>query len=165
MAVQPVLMANEQEALIRDLKGQTLVQHVCQEALRTVRINHEHHTNYVSEALADLANVEADTMRKYRGRYIFELLQNANDAILDEKNNLPFDQKKTYRVRIELTKSALLVANDGAPFQEKDVQSIYRWGESSKDPNKSIGYKGIGFKSVLEITKSPRFFAGCAVSL
>ncbi len=62
-------------------------------------------------------------------------------------------------MRIELTYNALIVANDGSPFQEKDVDSIYRWGESSKDPNKSIGSKGIGFKSVLEITDSPQIFS------
>jgi len=141
------------------LTGQALVEYLHQETLRTVRINHEHRTNYIGEALADLANVEADTMRKYRGRYIFELLQNANDAILDDKSNADGSRRRIYRVRIELTDSALLVANDGAPFQEKDVLSIYRWGESSKDPNKSVGYKGIGFKSVLEITESPEIFS------
>ncbi len=58
-----------------------------------------------------------------------------------------------------MTETALIIANDGVPFLEKDVESIYRWGVSSKDPNKSVGHKGIGFKSVLEITESPQIFS------
>jgi hypothetical protein len=159
MAIQPDLITIVQENLLIDQKGQTLVKYVCQEALRAVKVSHENRTNFISEALVDLANVEADTMRKYRGRYIFELLQNANDAILSSIGEAPSSHIKNHRVRIELTDSALLIANDGSPFQEKDVLSIYRWGESSKDPNKFIGYKGIGFKSVLEITESPEIFS------
>jgi hypothetical protein len=102
MNIQSIITANIHEALNKETKGKALVEYVCQQALLKVRIMHDNHTSYVSEDLGDLANVEADTMRKYRGRYIFELLQNAND---------------------------------GAPFQEKDVLSIYRWGESSKNPN------------------------------
>ncbi len=117
--------------------------------------------HYVTVDLANQANAEASAVRDYYGRYLFELLQNADDAITatGEERKRGWARAGPYRVRIELTDSALIVANDGVPFLEEDVNSIYRWGESSKDRSKSIGYKGIGFKSVLEITDSPEIFS------
>jgi hypothetical protein len=147
----------------KKFSGQAYIEHKSDEALRAWRVNHKNKTNFFHEAIKDLANVESDTMRKYRGRYVFEMLQNANDAILEGKYRLK-QQRNVFRVRIHLTEEALIVANDGASFAEKDVDSIYRWGESSKTGKnsseyKTIGYKGIGFKSVLEITESPQVFS------
>jgi hypothetical protein len=130
-----------------------------EDSLRMVQLNHEQGTSYLDVDLKNQANAEASVMREYHGRYLFELLQNANDAIRATDDELAWRNESPYRVRIELTEDALIVANDGVPFLEKDVDSIRRWGESSKDPNKSIGYKGIGFKSVLEITDSPEVFS------
>ncbi len=84
MAVHPALIANDKDAPAKYLKGQAFVEQVCQEDLRTERINHEHHTNYIDVDLKNQANMEASTMGAYHGRYIFELLQNANDAALVE---------------------------------------------------------------------------------
>jgi hypothetical protein len=66
------------------LTGQTFVEDLCERTLRTVQINVEHGTEYLID-LRNQANAEASTMREYRGRYIFELLQNANDAIRDAR--------------------------------------------------------------------------------
>jgi hypothetical protein len=71
----------------------------------------------------DLAKAEDSVRREYTGRYLFELLQNANDAILDwyEANNLlPWEKPSRVlnRVRLVLTQKSLLVANDGLPFGE-----------------------------------------------
>ncbi len=141
-----------------DLAGQAFVEDLCERTLRTVRINFDHGTEYLID-LRNQANAESSTMREYRGRYVFELIQNANDAVRDARQQGGTYDRRSYRVRIQLTEQALIIANDGIPFLEKDVDSIYRWGESSKDPNKSVGYKGIGFKSVLEITESPQIFS------
>lgn len=154
-------MSTQNTNQLSELKGQTYVKKLCQKTLEQVRLNHENGTDYVRLDLVNQANSEKNTIREYRGRYIFELLQNANDAIRDQldqigSSNIP---EQRYRIRLDVTKEALIVSNDGIPFQEKDVESISMWGESSKDPNKSIGYKGIGFKSVLEITESPQIFS------
>lgn len=140
------------------LKGQDYVTWLSEHTLRMVEINHKEGTPFLMVDLPNQANAEASAMRDYHGRYLFELLQNANDAILPAKDHGE-SPSRCFRVRIAVTSSALVVANDGVPFQERDVDSIYRWGESSKDPNKSIGHKGIGFKSVLEITYSPEVFS------
>ncbi len=135
------------------------VERLSRSTLAMVGASHDHGTEYITVDLPNQANAEASVTREYRGRYLFELLQNANDAITAAKQDPMGYRSDPYRVRIELTDSALIVANDEMPFAEDDVSSIYRWGESSKDPNKSIGHKGIGFKSVLEITDSPEIFS------
>lgn len=140
-------------------EGQDYIEWLEQETLRQIKVNHDMGTLYVDGDLRSLANAEARVTGDYKGRYLFELLQNANDAITANRENTVWAKAGRSRVRIELTSSALIVANDGAPFKERDVASIWRWGESSKDPNKSIGHKGIGFKSVLEITESPQIFS------
>ncbi|MEP6665734.1 MAG: DUF3883 domain-containing protein, partial [Nocardioidaceae bacterium] len=62
-------------------------------------------------------------------------------------------------VRFALTDRALIVANAGRGFGEDEIRAISSLGRSSKDPRKSIGYKGLGFKSVGEITDSPQIFS------
>lgn len=137
--------------------GQAYVGWLSKRTLNLVKLTHEGDAaEYVSVDLKNQANAEADVIRGYHGRYLFELLQNANDAITAAREDPAWRKAGQYRVRIQLTESALIVANDGVPFLEKDVDSIYQWGASSKDPNKSIGHKGIGFKSVLDITESPQ---------
>jgi hypothetical protein len=148
-----------ESGMATQLSGQAFVNKLSADTLRDVESAYASNNNTFKKMLSNLAVVEETTANEYRGRYIFELLQNANDAIQDARETQAETGGKPYRVRIELTNNALIVANDGTPFQEKDVDSIHQWGKSSKDPNKSIGYKGIGFKSVLEITESPQIFS------
>lgn len=89
--------------------------------------------------------------QQYTGRYPFELLQNANDAVADDPS--------PRRVAFVLTDTALLVANSGRPFGAEELRAICSLGRSSKDPRKTIGYKGLGFKAVGEITASPQVFS------
>jgi hypothetical protein len=83
---------------------------------------------------------------QYSGRYPLELLQNADDAL----------GKRAGGVRFELTDAALIVADDGRGFDKAGLRSICGLGRTSKDPSESIGYKGIGFKSVGEISDRPQ---------
>jgi hypothetical protein len=87
-----------------------------------------------------------------RGRLTFELLQNADDA-MDEAG---FAE----RIRFRLTDDALEVANSGRALTQDDVAGLCGTGASSKTRTvgrrrASIGHKGMGFKSVLEITERP----------
>lgn len=91
--------------------------------------------------------------QQYSGRYPFELLQNANDAA---RETGAADGRKAY---FHLTDSALLVADNGAGFGEKQVKSICSLGASSKGPGQAIGHKGLGFKSVGEITDRPQIIS------
>ncbi|MFC8922508.1 sacsin N-terminal ATP-binding-like domain-containing protein [Cellulosimicrobium sp. NPDC057127] len=85
---------------------------------------------------------------QYTGRYPFELLQNAADAAADTDH--------PGHVRFHLSDQALLVADNGIGFSPDAIRSICRLGRSTKSPTKSIGYKGLGFRSVGEITDRPQ---------
>lgn len=96
---------------------------------------------------------EAQVAHDYRGRLAYELLQNADDA-------MEASDAATDRVAFIVTDDALWVANTGRPFTVADVQGLCGLGESSKvdaqgTRRASIGHKGLGFKSVLEITDAP----------
>lgn len=86
--------------------------------------------------------------QQYSGRYPFELLQNADDAAREGG--------RRGRARFVLTNTALLVADDGSGFGEQQVKAICSLGRSPKGPGSSIGHKGLGFKSVGEITDNPQ---------
>ena len=86
--------------------------------------------------------------QQYTGRYPFELLQNANDAARDAGDR--------GRAHFLLTESALIVADNGSGFGDEQVDAICSLGRSSKGPGEAVGHKGLGFKSVGEITDHPQ---------
>lgn len=56
---------------------------------------------------------------------------------------------------------ALLVANQGEPMSaEVVIKSLGHIGASTKAQGQAIGHKGIGFKSVLELTLRPEIYSG-----
>lgn len=89
---------------------------------------------------------------QYAGRYPFELLQNASDSAVEAG--------REGRVRFVLTAESLIVADNGTGFGPDQIRAICGLGRSSKDPRKSVGYKGLGFKSVGEISATPQIFSG-----
>jgi len=86
--------------------------------------------------------------QQYTGRYPFELLQNANDAARDAG--------AWGRAHFLLTETALIVADNGFGFGDKQVDAVCSLGRSSKGPGEAVGHKGLGFKSVGEITDHPQ---------
>lgn len=100
------------------------------------------------DALQAIAESEKYLQQAYEGRYLFELIQNVRDA--NKEKNVKGS------IFIELTRMALTVSNTGAAFGHKGVESITTIGRSPKNSQDFIGFKGIGFKSVLEITQSPQ---------
>lgn len=86
--------------------------------------------------LADLANLERYIAETYSARSFIELLQNADDA---EAKRLLIAQEGDW----------LICANDGRPFSRNDFYSLCRSAFSEKKRGQSIGYRGIGFKSVV----------------
>lgn len=104
------------------------------------------------QRLQNAGSAEDRVRSDYRGRYAIELLQNAHDACADADI--------VGQAWLQLTSTALLVANEGVPFTSERVDSLLQLGDSSKAANRSkhhtIGYKGIGFSAVLEITDKPQ---------
>jgi hypothetical protein len=81
-----------------------------------------------------------------RTHFIFELIQNAEDAGATE-------------LTFELFEDRLEVRHDGRLFTEADVRGICGVGKSGKSGDLTkIGQFGIGFKSVYAYTKTPRVY-------
>ena len=97
--------------------------------------------------LSDLAGLEAYVSESYNSRSFIELLQNADDA----------GSTKFY---VKHYNNYLLVANDGRPFNIKDLESLCRSASSNKARGTSIGYRGIGFKSVVSFAKEVHLISG-----
>ena len=89
-----------------------------------------------------------------RTHFIFELLQNAEDALARRRN-----WSGPRSVRFHLTKQALCVSHFGHSFDEADVRGICGIAESTKDLT-AIGRFGIGFKSVYAFTDRPEVHSG-----
>lgn len=90
-----------------------------------------------------------------RTHFIFELLQNAEDAIA--RRGPTWDGSRT--VSFDLTKNLLRVSHFGEPFNEDDVRGICGIAESTKELT-DIGRFGIGFKSVYAFTDRPMIHSG-----
>ena len=83
-----------------------------------------------------------------RTHFIFELIQNAEDA---GATTLAF----------ELFADRLEVRHDGRPFTEADVRGVCGVAQSGKSGDLTkIGQFGIGFKSVYAYTKTPQVHSG-----
>ncbi len=80
-----------------------------------------------------------------RTHFIFELIQNAEDAGATE-------------LSFELFPDRLEVRHDGRPFTDADVRGVCGVGQGRKSLT-SIGQFGIGFKSVYAYTKTPRVYS------
>lgn len=89
-------------------------------------------------------SVEIDTLSG--SRYINELLQNADDAGKELKEELSVD--------FVLTNNYLVFSHNGKPFDQEDVEGIADAASPARKKavdSDSIGNKGIGFKSVFTI--------------
>lgn len=89
-----------------------------------------------------------------RTHFIFELLQNAEDALSRRVN---WQGSRT--VQFELVDNVLSVSHFGQPFNEADVRGVCGIAESTKQLTE-IGRFGIGFKSVYAFTERPEVHSG-----
>ena len=96
----------------------------------------------------DLAKVEQYIAESYKTRSFIELIQNADDA-----NSKKFG--------IHIYDNYVIVGNDGRDFNYDDVKAICRSGSSNKVRGGStIGYRGIGFKSVVNLAERVYILSG-----
>jgi hypothetical protein len=89
-----------------------------------------------------------------RTHFIFELLQNAEDALGRRSGtNSPCS------VDFKLTEESLKISHFGQPFDDANVRAICGIAQSTKDFT-AIGRFGIGFKSVYTFTDRPEIHSG-----
>jgi len=121
---------------------------------------------------SDYALIRADNEREYgagigrwgpdlltnryddRTHFIFELLQNAEDAL-----SRRIGWQGSRAVHFSLSTTELRVTHCGEPFDAAHVRGICGIGDSTKDLT-AIGRFGIGFKSVYAFTQRPEVHSG-----
>ncbi len=97
--------------------------------------------------LSDLSGLESYISESYTNRSFIELLQNADDA-------------EATRFKVKRSGNYLIVANNGRVFNQRDIESLCRSAASNKTRGTAIGYRGIGFKSVVSIAKEVHILSG-----
>ena len=103
-----------------------------------------------------VASLNAQIAQEYRGRCILELLQNAHDALAKAKWD---DPRRISFVLNNDPQPVLLVGNSGQPFRLDDFEGICQLAQSPKNPNESVGNKGLGFRSVLQVSGCPEIWS------
>lgn len=84
---------------------------------------------------------EKEKIEEYNGRQLLEMLQNADDEAVTDKEKICF---------IKLTENQLTIANNGQKFSKGGIDSLTYSNISPKvlEQNK-VGQKGLGFRSIL----------------
>ncbi|MFE2292989.1 sacsin N-terminal ATP-binding-like domain-containing protein [Streptomyces sp. NPDC059452] len=94
--------------------------------------------------------------RDYAGRFLLELLQNGHDAHSRDRNDgsvhILLDED-------EGTNGTLYVANGGTPFTWARIEAVCKLARSEKTVGEGIGNKGVGFRSILEVTDAPEVYS------
>ena len=106
------------------------------------------------------------TAQEYGNRFLVELIQNAHDAL----EVVPTRDARDGRIAIALDTvegpfGTLYVANTGQGFTGESFRAICEFAQSSKRPGESIGNKGVGFRSVLQISDSPEIYSRAATAV
>jgi len=102
-------------------------------------------SEFINEAInspnliEDMASMEMYMSESYSGRIFAELLQNADDC-------------GSSKILLTDLNRHMVFANNGRCFNEEDIVAISRSGASHKERGKTIGYRGIGFKSTTYLT-------------
>ena len=96
-------------------------------------------------------SIEEQLSEEYHARFLIELIQNADDACGKDGGILIIiRQEPSPRV---------VVCNTGKGFTRKNFESLCTLGLTDKNPEEAIGNKGLGFRSVLEVCKSPSIYS------
>jgi hypothetical protein len=111
------------------------------------------------EEFDDIGRFLAEQLYSDRTHFVYELLQNAEDAL---GRRLRSERSRDTRgVAFQLFRDRLELRHFGEPFDEDDVRAICDVLKGTKtDDAVQIGRFGIGFKSVYAYTASPEVHSG-----
>ena len=112
------------------------------------------------EDFEDIGNFLAEKLYGDRSHFIYELLQNAEDALSRRREQTP-DPQFSRDITFRLFRDYLEVEHYGQPFNGDDVRGICDVLRGTKAERlDQIGTFGIGFKSVYAITSAPEIHSG-----
>lgn len=112
------------------------------------------------EEFDDIGRLISEELYSDKSHFIYELLQNAEDALARRFKSYPYDSSPR-KVHFKLFKDRLEFRHFGALFNEDDVKGITDVLKGTKrDDLVQIGKFGIGFKSVYAFTASPEIHSG-----
>ncbi len=119
------------------------------------------------EVLRDLNNAVEKLAKEIYSKkvhFIFELIQNAEDNSYDAEQapGLKFVLLEVDPTKTPDTQGCLCVFNNETGFQKNNVEAISKIGASTKTEKGASGYigeKGIGFKSVFQVSSCPHIYS------
>lgn len=109
-----------------------------------------------TEIHAGARNLSLNVSDDYGNRFLVELIQNAHDAHGGTRDD---GEIAVVLDPHEGDCGCLYVANRGNGFTRKNFKAITNIALSSKPVNESIGNKGLGFRSVLQICQWPEIYS------
>jgi hypothetical protein len=83
--------------------------------------------------------------------FVLEFLQNAEDSGLDLRTSGCFE--------ININSHRVKMVHNGRPFTEENVRAVCGIRSSKKPERGTLGYLGIGFKSVFKVSDSPEVYS------
>lgn len=108
----------------------------------------------------DIGHLISQELYSDRSHFVYELLQNAEDALERRFGQNP-DDRSLRAVQFRLFPDRLEFRHFGAPFDEEDVKGVSDVLKGTKKADVAqIGKFGIGFKSVYAFTTSPEIHSG-----
>jgi hypothetical protein len=97
-------------------------------------------------SLANAERLLSQQVYTDQGHFLLELLQNADDA-------------GASLFEVDFRSDSVVVSHNGVPFDFRDLVGVLSIGQTTKT-ERQIGYFGVGFKSVFEVTERPRIYSG-----
>jgi len=116
---------------------------------------------FLLETLHQAIDTLAKDLYRKESHFILELIQNAEDNEYVVTNpSLSFSLIKEDPTSSDGATGALIIENNEVGFSEANMDAICSVGSNFKQKIKGyIGEKGIGFKSVFNITRTPHIFS------
>ena len=108
---------------------------------------------YLWEGYINQLNIISQKLWTRPTHYILELLQNAEDACRESG-------KENGEFKINVSTKRIKITHNGKPFTNEDLKCLCNVKSNKKPEKGTIGYLGIGFKSVFKITDAPEIYSG-----
>jgi hypothetical protein len=101
----------------------------------------------------NMLNTVSESIFSRSAHFILELLQNAEDAG-------PKDCRPKGKIEFTISPSRIKITHNGVPFSKENVDAICGVRSTKQPSEGTLGFLGIGFKSVFKITDCPQIHSG-----